>query len=81
MPLRRFFLQVGTPYLLVTIIAYVGARIVYRLGTVLKQAREFGSYRLVERVGYGGMGGVWRAEHGMLARPAAIKLIRTTARR
>ena len=35
-----------------------------------------GSYKLVELLGRGGMGEVWRAEHRLLARSAAIKLIR-----
>jgi hypothetical protein len=35
-----------------------------------------GSYRLVERLGSGGMGVVWRAEHAALGRKAAIKMIR-----
>jgi serine/threonine-protein kinase len=42
----------------------------------LKQARAIGSYELVEKIGEGGMGEVWRAKHRLLARPAAIKLIR-----
>jgi serine/threonine-protein kinase len=40
-----------------------------------------GSYRLVARLGAGGMGEVWRAEHRLLARSAAIKLIRPEALR
>jgi eukaryotic-like serine/threonine-protein kinase len=74
-PVRFFFLLV-LPYLLVVLVAYVGARIVYNLGTDLKRAQELGSYRLVERLGQGGMGEVWRARHQLLARPAAIKLMR-----
>jgi plasmid stabilization system protein ParE len=68
------------PYLLVVIMSYVGARIVYNLGTEVTRARELGSYRLVERLGQGGMGEVWKASHRLLARPAAIKLIRSTLR-
>ncbi len=71
-----FFLGLVFPYLLVVGMAYVGARVVYNLGTEVKRARELGSYRLEEKLGEGGMGEVWRARHRMLARPAAIKLIR-----
>ena len=73
-----FFFGIVLPYLLVTLMAYVGARVVYTLGKAITEARELGSYQLVERLGQGGMGEVWRAKHRLLARPAAIKLIRTS---
>jgi serine/threonine-protein kinase len=72
----QFFFGLVFPYLLVVAMAYVGARVVYQLGTEVKRARELGSYRLEDKLGEGGMGEVWRASHRMLARPAAIKLIR-----
>jgi serine/threonine-protein kinase len=69
-----FFVFIG-PYLAVAGLAYVAARSIYRLGQDVTRARELGSYRLVEWLGQGGMGEVWRADHRMLARPAAVKLI------
>lgn len=41
------------------------------------RASDLGSYRLVEKLGAGGMGEVWRAEHRLLARHAAVKLVRS----
>lgn len=55
--------------------APISAHILHRLGRYWHKARQLGSYELVERLGAGGMGEVWRARHQMLARPAAIKLI------
>ena len=72
------FIAFGFPYILVVIMAYVAARVVYSLGAEVSRARDLGSYRLVERLGEGGMGEVWKASHRLLARPAAIKLIRAT---
>jgi serine/threonine-protein kinase len=57
-------------------LSLVPAHIIRRLGAAVEKAREMGSYQLVERLDRGGMGEVWRARHRMLARPAAIKLIR-----
>ena len=53
----------------------IPSKILAHLGQKLTRARQLGSYRLVEQIGRGGMGEVWRAEHRLFARPAAIKLI------
>jgi len=62
--------------LVAAVVAYQISRVAHRLSEGIVKAREVGSYRLVERLGVGGMAEVWRAEHRMLARPAAVKLIR-----
>ena len=75
---RLFGYYVFTTYLCAAI-ALVISRGVYRYGRRLARAQEVGSYRLTTLLGRGGMGDVWIAEHQMLARPAAIKLIRPEA--
>jgi len=69
---RSIFLRTG----FAVVAALLVSRILYQLGKEVADARALGAYRLVERIGQGGMGEVWRAEHRTLARPAAIKLIR-----
>lgn len=57
-------------------LAVVPSMVVTRLASSVAEARELGSYKLEELIGKGGMGEVWRARHRLLARPAAVKLIR-----
>ena len=75
----RFIADLSVPTYICAGIAIVGSRVVYGLQRQLSDARQMGSYRLEERLGEGGMGEVWKAKHRLLARPAAIKLIRTDA--
>ena len=60
-------------------VAGVISHVVTQLGRQVTKAREMGSYRLGELLGSGGMGEVYKATHTMLARPAAVKLIRPEA--
>jgi serine/threonine-protein kinase len=75
-PSGAFAIALFLPTVIAAVVAIIGSRIVYRLSAQAGKAEELGSYRLVEPIGRGGMGEVWRAEHRMLARDAAIKLVR-----
>jgi serine/threonine-protein kinase len=56
-------------------ISSIASRTVYGAGRQIAAARRIGSYELMEVIGQGGMGEVWRARHLLLARRAAVKLI------
>ena len=64
---------------LLAVLAYLIGRRIYGTAIAAQSAIDLGSYRLVAPIGKGGMGEVWRASHQMLARAAAIKLIKAEA--
>ena len=64
------------PNYVCAILAIAPAQVRHRLGRHIREARAIGNYQLVERLSEGGMGEVWLARHRLLARSAAIKLIR-----
>ena len=70
------FVDAGVLLIFGATVAIGGTQIVghYQRGQV--KTAEMGFYRLRERIGVGGMGEVWLAEHDKLVRPAVIKLIR-----
>jgi serine/threonine-protein kinase len=79
-PWSRLIVWPAINYLMAVVTWLIGRRL--QGATVESQATgELGRYRLLAPIGAGGMGEVWKASHEMLARQAAIKLVRprTTA--
>ncbi|MEZ5066350.1 MAG: serine/threonine-protein kinase [bacterium] len=73
---EAYFTAVFSPGLAV-VFATFGSRVVYGLGMEVARARQMGNYTLERKLGSGGMGEVWLARHRLLARPAAVKLVRS----
>jgi serine/threonine-protein kinase len=57
-------------------IAVSSVRLINHLRDQASEAKQLGRYRLKEKLGSGGMGDVYLAEHTLLKRPCAIKVIR-----
>jgi serine/threonine-protein kinase len=75
-PANRYILSMYAINILMALLATLPSKIMWHLSRQVRRARLMGSYQLTRRLGAGGMGEVWEAEHRMLARPAAIKLVR-----
>jgi serine/threonine-protein kinase len=74
-----YVLEATIPTFICAGLAIMGSRVVYGLTRDLSKAQQLGSYQLVQKIGAGGMGEVWKAKHRLLARPAAIKFIKSDA--
>lgn len=64
------------PNYICVVLALIPLTVIRSLGERVTRERQLAAYKIGDLIGQGGMGEVRRATHRLLARPAAIKLIR-----
>ncbi len=73
------WIEMGIAMGVTVLAAVLGTHLINSLRCQVFAAQQLGQYRLKRKLGAGGMGEVYLAEHQLLKRPCAVKVIRPSA--